>query len=77
MSARDLVHRMVKGYDFMPYEWCGGCETCDTMYCADVCLKCSYTCRGYPKDRPTYWCDKANGYPELRTALLHNGRKPR
>lgn len=39
----ELSHRPVPGDDFMPYGWCGGCETCNTMPCPDVCERCSYT----------------------------------
>ena len=68
-------HKMVPGHDFMPDQWCGGCETCDRMYCADVCLKCSYTRRGNPKDWWPSYCEKATPRPAA-PALIHKGRKP-
>jgi hypothetical protein len=39
----ELTHKPVPGEDFMPYGWCGSCETCNMMPCPDVCERCSYT----------------------------------
>lgn len=38
-----LDHVAISGNEFMPYGWCGECETCKEIPCPDICEACSYT----------------------------------
>jgi hypothetical protein len=49
-----LQHEPVSGDDFMPYGWCGECETCNAWPNPDVCEACSYTKR-YDLRLPVLW----------------------
>ncbi len=46
------THTGIRGDDFMPAGWCGGCEHCYAIPVPLVCLACSYDAEGYPREHP-------------------------
>lgn len=47
-------HVGIPGYDFMPFGWCGACETCLSIEVPIVCESCSFDDK-YDMREPTKW----------------------
>lgn len=72
-----LEHVPVEGWDFMPPEWCGGCEHCISYPAPEVCLACSYP-EGGPMSAVMWPCavhDAPNRVRRSRMRTAYRRRK--
>lgn len=56
-TATRLFHKPIPGDQWMPMEWCGGCDTCIRAfgYPPEICQACSYSGLGYPAGNYILW----------------------